>query len=149
MSLAQKPQLFEEMRKGKKDIRITSRSYFPNGTSASDSSSCVCQKENLSPTIHIRTRLCHGPLPQFMCFRNTMTSRPFTQRGFSVYACKVRLIPWTSAKMTMSAHLPPGCMKMRFRMPKRRKSGQMSALRVDSQMWYNRCQGLHVRGLLV
>jgi len=42
----------------------------------------------------------------FVYLRNTAISLPRTRRGFSAYACKVRLTPWPSAKT--SARLTSG-----------------------------------------
>jgi len=121
---------------------ITNCSYFPNGFSASNSSSCVVVGGKLDTNIAPSSRPCSVRVARdrvsvsipdtlfiFVYLRNTMISLPRARRSFSAYAYKVRLTPWTSAKTT-SAHLPSGCTNMRVISPRHWKTGRMSALTV-------------------
>jgi hypothetical protein len=107
ISLFKKPTFLRECvcENRTKDIRITNCSHFPNGSSASNNSSCVCVcvcrgvRHKYPSVITTLFSPCREgvsisisyTLFIFVYLRNTMTSLPRTRRGFSAYACKVRL----------------------------------------------------------
>ena len=151
ISPLRKPQLLENVHKAE-DIRIISRSYFPSGSSTSDSSSCVVLRGNLdtnivllSPCLAVVARDAASAsasvsatdsslpsVPPFsfcVFFRNTVISRPRTCMGCSAFAYKVRLTPSTSEKMTSACPIS-GCTTIRWTSPNRWKTGRMSDLTV-------------------
>jgi hypothetical protein len=99
---AQKAHLLERERRAK-DIRITNRSYFPNGSSVSNSSSCIIIGGKSDTNIVPSSQPC---------------SVRVTRDGGSA-----------SAKTTSARH-PSGCTNMRVISPKNWKKGRMSALTV-------------------